>query len=186
MNDPFENDPFGDDSLDEELIKCSQQIEAAIFKPQPRKVENLIINNALDIADDSFEAMLNEFTEEDIVRLSQENEKTPVKNTPRKFYRTNSTPVNSPNIIKAAESKCSTPLRSDKLPRTKSVNDCTKLPYVSTPVKTCSPEEIEKKRQEAKAKLELKKLGDFQKEIERKRLEALERLKKNKSKKSLY
>lgn len=156
------DDLFGDDSFDDEMVRCSQQVEDAFTKPQPKTIELLINTCATNIADDSFDAVLEDFTDEQIERLSQElpktEEKTPVKSS-RTIYRTHSTPV-----------------RSDKMsvfPRTKSANECTSP---KSSLITCSPEEIEKKRLEAKAKLELKKA---QKKMEKRRLEALEKLNKN-------
>lgn len=192
------SDLFGDDSLDEEMIKCSQQVEEAFFESwsvdkstysnkNVPKLENKNLFTDNHINDDSFDVFLEEIKDEQIDLLSQGsstsgtstlsqpsvvNQLIPVKPThpsPRSIARTNSAPT---NFLLNKRPVIST--SSNVFPRTKSEDLYKK--NTNAPKIMCSPEEIEKKRQEARAKLEWKRK---QNEIEKKRLEALERLKRN-------
>lgn len=188
------SDLFGDDSFDEEMIKCSQQVEEAFFdswsidnsnKNVP-KLENKNLFTDSHINDDSFDVFLEEIKDEQIDLLSQGsstsgtgtlsqpsvvNQVITLKPThsPRSIARTNSAPT---NFLLNKKPVIST--GSNVFPRTKS-EDLYKKNSNAAKI-MCSPEEIEKKRQEARAKLEWKRK---QNEIEKKRLEALERLKRN-------
>lgn len=152
------DDLFGDDSFDDDLVRCSQQVEEAFTKcqhPQPQTLDLLINHRDENIADDSFDAVIEDFTEEQIEKLSQTEAKeckTPVK-TNRTIYRTFSTPVQSDKY--------------NALPRTKSAEECG-----SPKLSDINLAEIERKRQEAKVK-------QVEKAIEKRRLEALEKLKRN-------
>lgn len=168
-------DLFNDDSFNEEMIKCSQQVEEAYKLNQwcTSIITNNNINVCETIQDDSFDCFLEKIDDEDIERLSQENQVPVLQQTvsvpsPRSIMRTNSFPV---EIICAQKSTLGP---STSFMRTKSAE----IPdqRENNHRLRCSPEEIEKKRLEAKARLEFKRKHT---EIEKKRLEALDRLKKN-------
>lgn len=188
------DDLFGDDILDEEMFKCSQQIEESINIKKMctsvlsnnnlvNKFENKFMGDTT-IQDDSFDCFLEEIKDDEIELFSQQSggsefdhptqpliiddPKPPINRkpdaaSPRSIARTNSVPAKFLSKLSTSS------ITSSTFQRTKSED-------LGAKPSQCSPEEIEKKRLEAKAKLEFKRK---EKEIEKKRLEALERLKRN-------
>ncbi|GLV43329.1 hypothetical protein CBL_03872 [Carabus blaptoides fortunei] len=188
VNSKDNSDLFDDDSFDAEMIKCSQQVEKAFFENSSRNktpncnknMKHKVQTSDNFIKDDSFDVFLEEVKEEHINLLSQGSSTSGTStlsqpsvvnvptNSPRSIARTNS----MPDFHLTRKSVQST--SSSVFPRTKSEDLYTK--YSNALKIRCSPEEIEKKRQEARAKLEWKRK---QNEIEKRRLEAVERLKRN-------
>lgn len=180
-----DEDLFNDDSFNEEMIKCSQKVEEAYQINQ--WCTSIITNNNKNVSetiqDDSFDFFLEKIEDEDIERLSQTTQQdkniilppTVSVPSPRSIIRTNSFPVELIYAQRSSLGSSTSFLRtkSAEIPDQRENNHRLK----------CSPEEIEKKRLQAKAKLEFKRKHT---EIERKRLEAQERLKKNRMRRQNY
>lgn len=143
-------DTFFDDSVEQELVLCSEKVEAqmATFKKEDHVIHE-------DFADDSFDLVLEQLDEEEILQLTQPKK----QEEPHQISE-----------IKPVNNK----LCGHQQPVVLSDSE-------SSPMK-CSPQEIEQKRLLALEKLESKKRQQI---IEKNRQEALKRLAKNRKKTTL-
>ncbi|XP_050297476.1 uncharacterized protein LOC126736895 isoform X2 [Anthonomus grandis grandis] len=196
-------DPF-DDGMDDKLFMFSQQVEiqleqncdinkpstsnqCGISKTETRRLTNSFKTkqtNTSEVFNDSFDQVLSQIADDDLDQLTQvvgieeyrQNSKLSLKpcTNSKVFPRSRSENIVDVHMVtQRAPSEQKPGVSSSKmqLQRTQSFES-----YGIAPMK-CSPEEIEKKRREALAKLEAKRVQEL---IERKKQEALKRREESK------